>query len=166
MLIPVCMYVCLSPPPCPLLPNVQVAHDETIANTLGKSSKLVCARWHERSSGGGYLFVPLFRGYARCARFTLGYHIAPLRGAPPSCETPRLRNRTPRWGALLANPPEYPRWESNPDQRFRKPPFYPLNYRGCSPSPSPSLSITPSLPSLLRPPVRPKPWRHGSSPCP
>lgn len=24
----------------------------------------------------------------------------------------------------------YPRWESNPDLRFRKPPFYPLNYKG------------------------------------
>ncbi len=24
----------------------------------------------------------------------------------------------------------YPRWESNPNLRFRKPPFYPLNYRG------------------------------------
>ncbi len=23
---------------------------------------------------------------------------------------------------------EYSHWESNPDQRFRKPPFYPLNY--------------------------------------
>ena len=27
-------------------------------------------------------------------------------------------------------PPEYPRWESNPNLRFRKPPFYPLNYKG------------------------------------
>ena len=26
--------------------------------------------------------------------------------------------------------PEYPRWESNPNLRFRKPPFYPLNYKG------------------------------------
>ena len=24
---------------------------------------------------------------------------------------------------------KYSRWESNPNQRFRKPPFYPLNYR-------------------------------------
>ena len=24
----------------------------------------------------------------------------------------------------------YPRWESNPNLRFRKPPFYPLNYKG------------------------------------
>lgn len=23
---------------------------------------------------------------------------------------------------------KYSHWESNPDQRFRKPPFYPLNY--------------------------------------
>ena len=26
--------------------------------------------------------------------------------------------------------PKYPRWESNPNLRFRKPPFYPLNYKG------------------------------------
>lgn len=25
---------------------------------------------------------------------------------------------------------QYPRWESNPDLRFRKPSFYPLNYKG------------------------------------
>lgn len=24
----------------------------------------------------------------------------------------------------------YPRWESNPNFRFRKPTFYPLNYKG------------------------------------
>ena len=24
----------------------------------------------------------------------------------------------------------YPRWESNPNLRFRKPSFYPLNYKG------------------------------------
>ena len=26
---------------------------------------------------------------------------------------------------------QYPRWESNPYFRFRKPTFYPLNYKGC-----------------------------------
>ncbi len=31
---------------------------------------------------------------------------------------------------LLGHPLVYPRWESNPNLRFRKPPFYPLNYKG------------------------------------
>ena len=34
------------------------------------------------------------------------------------------------FGHILLKLKKYPRWESNPNLRFRKPSFYPLNYKG------------------------------------
>ena len=51
----------------------------------------------------------------------------------PSPESPEKRTTTDSLSVMfiaLKIIKLYPRRESNPDQRFRKPSFYPFNYRG------------------------------------